>query len=140
MPSAASAAGECERDCRAPGRVQWAPWCLAHRFGIKAIGHDEPGLLWPEGRGVEIARRQAGGHRPEEAIAMIKIIRPFAVTAQIREADLDLDQCQTAGCIDSKDVGPTAPGKRHFGERAYTGAQHVSCRKIMRHRASLSEH
>ena len=79
-----------------------------HRRVI-AVGDDQPGL-----RGEVLLLLEQTGEvrrdRPEEAIALVEIIEPFAVADQVGLGDLDLDNRQPALGIDRHQVGAAPVG------------------------------
>ena len=62
-------------------------------------------------------------HRPEEAVAIIEIVDPFAVAEQVGLGDLDLDDGQAALGVDRHQVGAAAVGQRHFADREQSWRQ-----------------
>ena len=76
---------------------------------IVAVGDDQtsfPGkipLLFEDSR--EMRR-----HGPEETIAIIEIVEPFAVAEQVRLGDLDLDDREAAYTVDRHEIGAAAVG------------------------------
>ena len=66
---------------RAAGQL---PDCgVAHHRGIVAIGDDQPAGAGMEAFLLERLQVEPGRHRPEEAVAIIEIVTPFAVANQI---------------------------------------------------------
>src|SRR3546814_20623635 len=76
----------------APGGIQRIDGCLADDGGAIAIGNDDPGAGGQEAVLLQIADTETGGDRPEVAVAIIEIFRPFEIAAQVGDGDLDLDE------------------------------------------------
>jgi hypothetical protein len=60
---------------------------------------------------------QGLGHRPEEAIAIFKIIGPFLVGKEVGPADLDLNDREFALGPDRHQVGAPAVWQRYLAHR-----------------------
>src|SRR3546814_13699287 len=80
----------------APGGIQRIDGCLADDGGAIAIGNDDPGAGGQEAVLLQIADTETGGDRPEVAVAIIEIFRPFEIAAQVGDGDLDLDERDSA--------------------------------------------
>jgi hypothetical protein len=77
----------------APRRRQRPVRRLAHHRGIIAVGDDQPRFAGQVALLLEDSR-EVRRHRPEEAVAIIEIVEPFAVAEQVGLGDLDLDDGQ----------------------------------------------
>lgn len=58
--------------------------------------------------------RELRRNRPEESIAKVEIVEPFAVAEQIGPGDLDLDDRQPALGVDRHQIGAPPIGQGHF--------------------------
>ena len=90
---------------------------LAQDRGVVAVGDDHARSLGQERFAVQRAMVEPGRHRPEEAVAMVEIVEPFAVAEQIGARHLDLDDDDLAARVDRHDVGAAAAVERHFAHR-----------------------
>src|SRR3546814_18451958 len=86
----------------APGGIQRIDGCLADDGGAIAIGNDDPGAGGQEAVLLQIADTETGGDRPEVAVAIIEIFRPFEIAAQVGDGALDLDERDSALPAESK--------------------------------------
>src|SRR3546814_15621657 len=88
----------------APGGIQRIDGCLADDGGAIAIGNDDPGAGGQEAVLLQIADTETGGDRPEVAVAIIEIFRPFEIAAQVGDGDLDLDERDRKRVVSGKRV------------------------------------
>jgi hypothetical protein len=91
------------------------------------VRHDQAGAVRAEPVAVERLEAEAGGHRPEEAVAIIEVIAPFLVTEQVRPRHLDLDDHQLPLGTDRHHVGAAAVGQRHFAQGEKVGPEEQTC-------------
>ncbi len=88
----------------------------AQDFGVVAIGDDHPAAVGAVVRAVERPAIEPRRHPPEEAVAMIEIVGPFAIAQQIAALDLDLDDDHPSLGVDPHQIGAAAVAQRHFGQ------------------------
>ena len=79
-----------------------------------AIGHDHAAAIGTEALALERAAVEAGRYAPEEAIAEIEIVGPFAIAQQIAALDLDLDDDHPTLGVHSHQIGAPTVAERHF--------------------------
>src|SRR4051794_41101180 len=100
----------------APGRCKRPVRGFTDDRRIVTIGDNQSRLRWQIAFLVENSRKLRR-HRPKEAIAIIEIIEPLAVTEKIGLGDLDLDDRKSAFGIDRHEIGAPSVGEWHFANR-----------------------
>src|SRR3546814_17643327 len=83
----------------APGGIQRIDGCLADEGGAIAIGNDDPGAGGQEAVLLQIADTETGGDRPEVAVAIIEIFRPFAIAAQVGDGNRSEERRVGKECV-----------------------------------------
>ena len=89
---------------------------MTPRATSAAIGDDQPGDVGQE-VGTVANPGKFGRHGPEEPVAIIEIVGPFAVAQEVGLRDLDLNDRQPTLGVDRHHVGATTVGQRHFADR-----------------------
>src|SRR3546814_4280383 len=108
----------------------WSSDVCSSDLGAIAIGNDDPGAGGQEAVLLQIADTETGGDRPEVAVAIIEIFRPFEIAAQAGDGDFDLDERDSAIRAERNDNRATAVAERNPAHRtkilvAPIGTRHV---------------
>ena len=85
-------------------------------FPVIAIGHDDAAAIGAICVAFERAAIHPRGQGPEEPVAEIEIIGPFAIAQQVAPLDLDLDDDHLPLSVDPHHVRAPPIAQRHFGE------------------------
>ena len=88
---------------------------LAHHRGIVTVGDDQSRSIGQIPLLLEDSR-EVRRHRPEEAVAIVEIIRPLAVADKIRLGDLDLDDREASLAVNRHQVGAPPVRQRHLAD------------------------
>ncbi len=85
-------------------------WRFTGDFAGVGVGEDQPGI------GGQDVRRKIRGDGEEQRIAVLAILRPFLVGAEVGNARLDFNNPNLSVAADGQNVGAPAVAERHLAQ------------------------
>ena len=82
----------------------------AHEFASVSVGQDQSSIVWQD------LGREIGRDRKEQRVAVLAVLGPLLVGAEVGNARFDFNNPNFAVAADGQDVGATAVAERDLAQ------------------------